>query len=103
MARCSRFPSVERVGKVVMRPEVLGMRLYTDEDEAVSENVNVGGGMEKNARPLGELATEMDVVVSRSEEGLEQDALEKAAWSFQVELVEEGREQEVLKKVALTL
>ena len=52
MARCPQFPSVERVGKVV-RHEVLGALSYTDEDEAVSENVNVGGGMEKNACPLG--------------------------------------------------
>ena len=89
------------MGKVVMRHEVLGTLSYTDEDKAVSENVNVGGRMEKNAHPLGELAMEMDTVVSRSEEGLEQDALEKVAWTFQVELVEEGHEQEVLKKAAV--
>ena len=92
-----------------MKLDMLGADCYgyTDKDEPVvvhhsAGNVEVKDGMEKNVCLL-ELAPEMDVVVSGSEEGLQQDALVKMVQMLEVEKVEEALEQEALKEVVLML
>ena len=100
----------QKAGKAIMKLDMLGAGCYgyTDEDKPAVVyhgvgNVEVKDGMEKNVCSL-ELAPEMDVMVSGSEEGLQQDVLVKMVWMLEVEKVkEEALEQEALKEAALTL
>ena len=85
-----------------------GCYKYTDEDEPVvvyhaAENVEVRDGVEKKVCLPEKIVPEMDVLVLGSEDGVEKVVLKEAVWTLQQLEPEEGLEQEALKKAAPTL
>ena len=81
---------MEKAGKAIMKLEVLGAGCYeyTDEDEPAvvyhaAENVEVRDGVEKKVHLPEKIVPEMDMLVLRSEDGVEKVALKEAVWTLQ--------------------